>query len=711
MLHIPQAGSENPPRLRTDLRVSLQAAGGEVGVLVEDPLTLNYFRFGPEEWDFASRLDGLRSVEEAAQQTQHRFHSQCVNASNTTQFVRWLASNELLYGQGTPKEPTHKKISPAQLVSAAFFTRVPLCYPDRWLGVIYPWFRWCFQRAAVMGWVILVLIGGFAIWGDWERFFQSTRSYFSLANGLALVAIWLALKVVHELFHGLACKHFGGTVGACGIALILFSPIAFVDVSSTWKFHNRWHRVFVSAAGLYVELAIAAIAAWIWSRTSSDAVAFVTHATVLAASVTSLLFNANPLMRFDGYYALADVLDIPNLYTESQRLVRQCVKRQIYGNAKSSHLERPPRYWLLISYGLAASIWRPIVTVSLMLAAMRLLHGAGQLLALAAGCLWLVLPGVRLIRAMCMGDENMIPSRTRLLLSLSAVGAAAFLISLIPIPGGVRAPAIVDYDPLYDLRSESSGFVQRVYVKTGQFVAVGQPLIELQNDELLAELEILTLEYETSRIRMRILNEQGRVAEYQAEAGTRDALRERLRVLQQRREGLFIRAPADGVVLTRRLDERVGQYVEAGTSLICLGADGDKRVFVSIPEHHVQSFLQRVGQTGVLAINIRGQKIANATLAAVEPTASDVLKHYLLGAHVGGPLPIVADFSQSDRNGRDTEKVSLLAPRFEGTVDVPAEVARRLRSGQIGELRLTDWSETVGRKIYRQASQWLAQRS
>ena len=697
----------NVVRLRSDLQASLHKSGEDIAYVVEDPLNNAFFQLGPAEWDFAQQLDGATTWQQAYQRTANRFAGNLFSQESARRLVDWLMASGLTHDDGARRPRTAHTFSPWHMVSHAFFLRLPLFHPDRWLEKIHPAFAWCFSRWSLLAWVLLCVGGFHAVMADLGRFWHSAAVYLSPSSWIHLFVIWTLLKVVHEMFHGLACKHFGGHVGACGVALILFSPVAYVDVSSAWRFRSKWRRIITSAAGLYIELAVASVAAIVWSQTDSPSTAFLCHATVMAAGVNSILFNANPLMRYDAYYILSDLLDVQNLYGDGRHASRACVRKLLLGLATPASSPDAKRPRFVLFYGLASGLWRVTVSVSLILAAARLLHGAGMVLAIVAVMLWFGIPAVQFARFVVSGNEREQPHRARFAVTLALAAAGLAAVMICPVPGGVHAPVIVEFEPLHELRAASTGFVETVRVAAGQQVRQGQTLVELRNDELASELRMVSTEVQQTAVHLRILRDQDRYAEYQAELSRRKALLEREKSLQALTQGLVVAAPADGVVLTHRPQQLLGKYVKAGEPLVSIAAESDKDIKVSIPEPYIELFLNRVGSSVNIVLNGAAGAVRSAKLVRVDPSATDLLRQPLLGAHNGGPLPVRSDESASDHGGPHAR---LVAPHFQGVVEVPQRVAQSLHVGQIGELHFTDPSENLGRRLVRFVERWLARR-
>jgi len=230
------------------------------------------------------------------------------------------------------------------------------------------------------------------VWQQWARLLESSRGVFATSNWIWLGLGWLALKAVHEFSHGLVCKRFGGTVREAGVLLVLLTPIAYVDVTSSWRFSSRWQRILTAAAGMHSELLVAAVASLIWCRTSNSMVEHVCFNVAVMASVTTVLFNLNPLMRFDGYYILSDLIGLPNLYSQGQIFLQYLVRRYVLGLSASLPDWSPGAGLLIRVHSIAALLWRMFISAGLIVAANTLFYGAGVVMAAAAVALWAGVP-------------------------------------------------------------------------------------------------------------------------------------------------------------------------------------------------------------------------------------------------------------------------------------------------------------------------------
>jgi len=517
-------------------------------------------------------------------------------------------------------------------------------------------------------------------------------------------AAWLLLKLVHELAHGLVCKRYHGEVREMGLVFILFAPLAYVDVTSCWRFPSRWQRIHVAAAGMYVELALAGLAALVWARTDSESMAHLLHNLILMASISTILFNANPLMRFDGYYILSDLLQIPNLYSAGGEYVRQIGRWLFFGTPSDAPQILGFRGWITRCYGLAAAAWRVAICVSLVVTASVMFKGAGILLGIAGVACWFGQPLLRMLRNLYFRFHESRHTFARAIVVTGVLAGSVWAgLVWIPWPGTISAPVVVEYTDMSIVRSRISGFFRRIHVTDGQRVEAGQLLLELRNDDLENERRDLQLAIQQAGVRRRVAMDDRDAARAQVEIRNQLALEQRLVEVQRQYDGLQVRAPVAGRIVARDLKNGIGTYVTAGQRLLAVGDESRKELIVAISQDDVDEVLTRVGLPARFRI---GARLAQyGTLDRVDPRATSKLPHPAMSAAAGGVLA-VSPVEQED----GSSSVELLEPRFKAVIALPATTCQQLSCGQRGHAILAWSSDSFGQHVWGRFSKWLDQR-
>ena len=450
--------------------------------------------------------------------------------------------------------------------------KVPLLKPDAIFTELNRWLGWVISPFGLMVWIAVVLFGFFQLLIHWNRFINHRVASFSSSDLIWFGIAWLALKLVHETAHGITCKKYGGRVHSGGILLLLLIPLPFVDVTSSWRFNSRWHRILTAAAGMIAELFVAAIAAYVWTICDPGPIQFHAGNLIIAATVHTLLFNANPLMKFDSYYIMSDFLGIPNLYTHGRGYVKSVFKYLFFGKKVKPLSELGIRATFTKCYGFATIAWFGLISVSLMLGAMALFEGFGLVLTVLGSALWFGIPLFKLVKFIVVGGETEKPNRKWFAIAsaITILALSTFML-LCPSPTVVTAPLIIDYQPVLVVRCKTSGFVSEITVADGDPVQKGQVLAKLSNPDLENELQSLRVDLQISQLRINSMLSSGDVASLKLEKESFQAAKKREAELMLQIKALNIQAISNGIVLDRNVDDQKGIWLQEGDEFCSIG--------------------------------------------------------------------------------------------------------------------------------------------
>ncbi|MFA6043958.1 MAG: PqqD family peptide modification chaperone [Phycisphaerales bacterium] len=317
------------PRLRPHVQITRQHYRGRRWHVVHDPSSNQFYRLNPVAHEFLGMLDGHRTVEEVWQFAITKHADDALTQNEVIQLLSQLFGSNLLTADIPPeteqllrrgRERMGKRFQ-QQAIGLMYF-RVKLFNPDRILSWLLPIFRPLLSRAGLVLWAVWVLAGIVAISGHLEDFFSQVGNAVAPSNWGLMAVVFVGIKLWHETGHGLICKRFGGRVPEFGAMMLVMIPAPYVDASTAWTFKSRWQRALVGAGGMIFELAVAAGAAFAWINTPDGSLAHqVSYNIIFTAGLATVLFNANPLMKFDGYYILSDLLEIPNLMQRSTSML------------------------------------------------------------------------------------------------------------------------------------------------------------------------------------------------------------------------------------------------------------------------------------------------------------------------------------------------------------------------------------------------------
>lgn len=675
------------------LRVHLR--NGSTQVVLEDADRAKFYRLGAAEALFIKSL-----VESSSTANALSIASQ-FDASFTIEtavgLCKWLALNELTAVKskdGVSSAVNQSASATLNPFALAFFWKIPLVNPDQGLQTLVRYSGWFFSPAAMLVGVACFLFGVLQTSGRWTEFTNSYENLFTSWRGLTLAIAWLILKIIHETAHGATCRRYGGEVNDAGFAMILLMPIAYVNVTSSWRFASRWQRLHVTLAGVAAELLIAGIALIAWNLLDSLPLKQAAADIVLLASVSSLLFNLNPLLKFDGYFALSDLTGVDNLYSCGQRYAQYFGSRYILGiDSKAPVLPCSRPLWIKL-YGLSASVYRVFTTSGLLIAAAALFKGAGVVIAIAGIFSFILKPMAMLARLLCklhaQAELSLVRLTARLgLLAMLAIGPLWF----IPASLNWTAPAIVQYDPPAILRARTAGFVAELHVRDGVLVTEGQPIATFRNDDLVFELagrrkELAQIEQEILAAQWH--NDSSKLGD----ANSRKAgLKECIQELQNQVDSLVLRSPVTGTLVARNIDLLHGTYLKAGHELGIVGREHSKRLKVSMSQYDAKQSDNWINRPVRIVVN--DQPTLTSKLSRLETRADSTPLDISLLASNGGSLATI-------NKSKDTLELS--EPRVNGYIPLTAAESLRLRSGQRAYISIGSSGKSLGQLFYAQLS-------
>jgi putative peptide zinc metalloprotease protein len=567
-------------RRRADLGIVPQKYEGRTYYVVKDPVSLRYYRFKEQEHFLLTLMDGQHTLDQAQKLFEERFPPERLRLEDLEQFGQQLLQMGLVQNESPQAgkllyENRTKRVRKEwmQTLTNILYIKLPVFDPEKLLGHMLPHLWWMFTRTFLFVSIAFMLSAAFLVLTHFETFYSRLPSYHEFFSFKSVVYLWVALgvvKVIHEFGHGLSCKAFGGEVHEMGFLLLCFSPAMYCNVSDAWRLPNKWHRIIISAAGIYVELMIAAAATFLWWNTASQP--FVNNLSLslmVVCSVSTVMFNGNPLMRYDGYYVLADWLEIPNLRDRANRYM------QYLGMTYGLGIEQPPepymelwRRVLFVTFAVVSYVYRWVVTFFIL----KFLAGwlkpykldvLSELLAVGALASMIGWPLYRLIEN--VRKRGRLPDMKTFNVSISAslVAAILFVIFFIPMPvTRIRehGMVLVQTNEIAPVPIETAGILKVVHVKEGEHVRKGKLLAEFTNlelekhrDSVISQMEIKETLRKDLEARMAREQEPERLPKLQeehqrAEKEWKQALAA-YKLAELEREKLLLRAPRDGVVI------------------------------------------------------------------------------------------------------------------------------------------------------------------
>jgi len=682
------------PRLRATVQVFRQHFRGLMWHVVQDPSSNQFFRLSESAYRFVALLDGRRTVAEAWRICNEQLGDSAPTQGEVIQLLGQLYTSNLIRAELPPDAEGlfrryQKRVSREVkgYLTNLLFIRIPLIDPDRFLETFLPLVRWLFTPVGFVLWAVLLALGGYFLVGRVGDLVDQAKN---VLNPQALPLFYLSfvlVKICHEFGHGFACKKFGkdagttGEVHTMGVMFLVFTPLPYVDASSMWAFRSKWHRVVVGMAGMFVELAIASVAAIVWAKTSPGVLHAVSYNMIFIASVSTILFNANPLLRYDGYYILSDLLEIPNLANRSKQYIYYLVRKYAWGvrQARTVAHTRGERFWLVF-YGVASTIYRVFIVTAILLFVASFLPFLGMILAAAALVAWLLVPLGKFFKYLATSGELM-RVRARAVASVAVVLAAIVAgIGLVPAPDRSRIEGIVEPRELRFVHCLSDGFV-RAYKESDRQVRAGTDvLLEADNPLLEARLRMLLADRDEKLARMRKAETES-IAAAQSLAKALEALDKQILEAREDLDRLKLTAPASGRWISPRIDRLKGAYVRKGSRVGMIASDEVVIVAVAGQDISAQAF-EELTKGQHVDIRVKGRADLELTGVVLERLRAGQknLPSRALGYAIGGSVQTALD---------DPEGLKAQDPFFEIRIAPDADAKVKLLSGQRVVVRLS----------------------
>jgi putative peptide zinc metalloprotease protein len=692
--------------LRRSVTAQRQYFRGEAWVVLTDRFGSDWFRVSPDAYAFLCRLTPQCTIDEAWNASLEADLHLALTQEEVVQLLGQLnLSNLLQYDRSDSAASLFDRFSKRSsqemraLLMGFLSIKIPVLDPDRMLNAALPLIRTVYSRRGLMVYLVLLALGAKFLMDDAARLFDQSAGVLSPSNLPLLYVGFLLSKTLHEFSHAAVCKRFGGEVHKLGVMLLIFAPMPYVDATAAWGFRSRAERVLVGAAGVIAELALASLAAIFWSHTAPGTLNSLAYNVMFVASISTVVFNLNPLMRFDGYHMLVDILDVPNLFQRSREQLRYIGEKHILGLPSAQPAARTPTESVLLPlFGvLSMGYWVLLMSTIIFFIAGEYLD-LGIALAFLMLFTALILPLFKFAKYLFTSPVLGFYRPRAIAISGGIAGLAFVVLGLIPVPDHVRVNGVVEAGQSRLLHSDSDGFLAELLARPGSLVQAGQPLLRLRNDEL--EFDIRSVDMQLDQLLAQETHAlTAAVADLKAIARQREAVEQTRADLLRRQQGLLVRAPIGGIWSASDLDAGRGQWLGRGAALGTVVNEGAWRFVAVLPQVASHVFQNPIVRTEV---RLRGQEERNLpTLSTmVLPFEQGHLPSRALGMAGGGDIAV----SPSDQNGLTSAE-----PFFRIESALPADLADgpQLVHGRVGTMRITLSNRPLLVQWERQARQYL----
>lgn len=694
--------------LRSSVRVRRQNFRGQRWVVLENPFSNQFFRLRPAAYEFIARLTPEKTVEQVWKECLERFPNEAPGQEAVIQLLSQLYHANLLqydlpadsaklferYEKAKQRETRSKWLN-------IMFLRIPLIDPDEFLNKTIGVVGKLISPLGALIWLFFVGWGLKVAFENWTALHDQSDSVLNPQNLPLLYLGLVIVKTLHEFGHAYFTKKFGGEVHVMGVLFMIFTPTPYMDATSSWGFRSRTQRILVGAAGMIVEVFVGVIALLIWANTGPGVLKNLCYNMIFVATVSTVLFNLVPLLRFDGYYILSDLLDIPNLAQRSNQQLKHFCEKYGFGLKKSESPATSKRemYWLT-SFGISSGIYRVWVFANILLFIADRLMLLGIIMAVVCLISWVCVPTVKLIKYLASSPRLERRRPRAIAVCSTAAAVVVILLGVVPFPHHFRAPGVLEAQEWSQVVNETQGFLDKVLVAPGARVTKGTPLAQFRNPEL--DIELAAAKAQVLEVEARLLQAM------RLEASNLKPLRSRFETVQKRiarieddRRTLTVVARNDGIWVAPQLEEGLGRWIGKGTPLGLLVNPQSFEFVATVLQEDADRLFARKGLSGEIKLFGQVAEELQAQNFKIIPAEQRMLPSPALGWAAGGEIATAHDDPQGQKAAE---------PFFEVRADVQRLDTVALVHGRAGKIRFDLEPEPLLPRWIRRLQQLLQKR-
>ena len=690
------------PRLRGHAHLHRHQYRGQTWFVLQDRSNERFHRFSPSAYAFIGLMDGQRAVQEIWDLVSTKLGDDAPTQPEVVQLLSQLHAADVLQcdissdtAELLQRHEKQKRKKLQQRLMSFFAWQFPLFDPERFLQQAAPLVRPFFGWSGAILWCLLVIpasLLGLAHWSD-----LTDNIVDQVTTPQNLVLLWFLfpiIKALHEFGHAFAVKVFGGEVHEMGVMLLVFSPVPYVEASASSAFDSKWKRAFVGAAGMVVELAVASIAMFVWVSVEPGTVRALAYNTILIAGISTVIFNANPLLRFDGYYILADLIEIPNLRGRANHYLGYVCERYLFKreDAQLPHATPGERAWFVV-YAVTSFIYRIFVVAAILLFLTEQLFVLGVLFASMTAFTWFVLPVGKGLSYLFTSPRIRKVRGRAIAISFGALAAVLAVLCVLPVPFRTRAEGIVWIPDEAIVRAEVDGFVERVIAIPGSRVSAGEALVICRDPMITKDVKVLEgqLREIKARIREQVPTDLAKAKMLEEEERY---ILERLARAKERERDLVIRSKTSGTLVLPQADDLPGRFIRRG-ELLAHVVDLETITVRTIVDQTDIDLIRYETRGVQVRLAERLDQAMSGEVKRLVPAASDELPSPALGSEGGGQVPLDPRDSKGHTAIRKVFQIDVELPASHGIVNVGGRVYVRFDHG----------TESLAGQWYRQGRQ------
>jgi putative peptide zinc metalloprotease protein len=636
------------PRLRRHVSINRHDYRGRIWFILQDLASGRSHKLSPAAYRLVGLMNGRRTMAELWDIANVQLGASAPTQDEAIRLMGQLHSADTVICDVPPdsrelfrRQKRSERMQIKQKIWSPLAVRLPLWDPDRFLNATMPLARPFFTRAFVVIWLVVIVLAAVLAATNFGAITNNiTDRVLTPQNLFVLWLVYPVVKAFHELGHGYAVKKFGGEVHEIGIMFLVLIPVPYVDASAATGLRDKYQRMLVGGVGIMVEMFLASLALFVWLNAESGVVHTIAYNVMLIGGVSTLLFNGNPLLRFDGYYVLADWIEIPNLAGRSTKHLGYLIQKYIFGvrDAEAVTSIRAERTWF-VGYGIAAFLYRIFIMFAIIASIAGRFFIVGVILAIWALTTQMVVPLGKNIGFLA-NSPKLRSNRPRAIMStLGILGVVIWALFFLPAPAATVVDGVTWPNEQAQLRAGTNGFVTQVASDFTATVGAGDILISVDDPFLRARLDLMDAELAAMDVQRSAYVRSDRVqaglivAEIAAMTSDRDRLAQQI-------DELDIRAPRAGTVVIPNSGDLLGQFITKGDVIGYVIAPQDTRtVRVVVDQDHVDRVRHMTQSVSVMPVEWDTRAYIGHIVRTV-PGASRQLPTPALGLAGGGRVPV-----------------------------------------------------------------------
>ena len=620
--------------LRDDLVIKEQTVGQKVTYIIKDPVRQVYFRFEEEEFFVLKNLDGRKTPQDIAKQYNERFHDN-LEANEIVEFIYTVKRNDLFertlieqnvfyYEQLIEKRKSLIKHAKGSVL----YFRIPVIDPDGFLNRMIPYIRFMWFRPVIYFCLCFMLSSVCLLFMNSEKLKIGMAHIFDFVNQdvTSIFTLWATIMIViaiHELGHAFTCKRYGGECHEIGFLFMFFSPCMYANVNDAWLFENKTHRLYVTFAGCYIEFLVGGAAVYVWLFTQTGAILnLLAFKVVIVCFFSAIFMNFNPLMKYDGYFALSDYVEIPNLRSRSRDYISYLLKKNVLRLASEYEALTAREKIILAVYGLLSSIYMVNVISGLVYMIGHMLYQYFNVVGLLFSVFVLyklfghyLRRSFNLVRLVMTEHKSLFKKPIVRLSIVTCISFVIWMIFFLPLPNRFEVPCVLEPEKELYLRALAGGYVEAL-PKDGMSYKKGEVIVNMTDDQLTERLKRIEIYSQENRLLQNASLAYDNRAEHARLVKIQQKYDDELKELKNEIENLTIFAPFEGVI-TEKLDYVEHRFLRKGQYIGTLIDPTSYRASVDILERDFEGISEDMPAR--LTLNIRPWIVIDGIVTHIAP--------------------------------------------------------------------------------------------